>query len=362
MGIYRKPEDDPRYYPKNPRSIRIQQYPGGGLNAGDGSGGGGSAGGVTSFEGRTGVVVSELGDYDETEITTDPTGLSHTDGTTLDEVIADFDAAITAASGGSGPPTGNAGGVLDGTYPNPGLAASVAGAGLTETTNVLSVNVDDVTIEIATDTLRVKNDGISNAKLANMGETRIKGRVSSGTGDPEDLTGTQVNTFLPEFTGDSGLGGVKGLVPAPTGGDAEDNKFLNADGSWAVVDAIGIAQLDDEAIRSGVNIVVSDIIVGRKVRCRVPFDCTITRASILADASGSLVLDIWKDTHTNAPPTVDDSITASAKPTISSGIKYEDDTLTGWTTAISTGDWLIVNVDSVTSITEATLSLELDRT
>ncbi len=31
---------------------------------------------------------------------------------------------------------------MDGSYPNPGIAASVAGAGLAETSDVLSVNVD----------------------------------------------------------------------------------------------------------------------------------------------------------------------------------------------------------------------------
>mgnify|MGYP000992117211 CR=1 FL=1 len=35
------------------------------------------------------------------------------------------------------------------------------------------------------------------------------------------------------FVGDSGSGGVKGLVPAPAAGDAAANKFLKADGSWA---------------------------------------------------------------------------------------------------------------------------------
>ena len=36
-----------------------------------------------------------------------------------------------------------------------------------------------------------------------------------------------------EFTGDTGSGGAKGLVPAPASGDAAANKFLCADGSWA---------------------------------------------------------------------------------------------------------------------------------
>lgn len=46
------------------------------------------------------------------------------------------------------------------------LAAGVAGAGLALTTGVLSVNVDNSTIEIATDTLQVKDLGITAAKIS----------------------------------------------------------------------------------------------------------------------------------------------------------------------------------------------------
>lgn len=59
-----------------------------------------------------------------------------------------------------------AGGVLDGTYPNPGVAAGVAGNGLAETSDVLSVVVDGATIEISSDALRLKDGGTTDAKLA----------------------------------------------------------------------------------------------------------------------------------------------------------------------------------------------------
>ena len=41
-------------------------------------------------------------------------------------------------------------------------------------------------------------------------------------------------TSIVVFTGDSGSGGTSGLVPAPAAGDAVSNKFLKADGTWAV--------------------------------------------------------------------------------------------------------------------------------
>jgi len=45
-------------------------------------------------------------------------------------------------------------------------------------------------------TATVANDSITNAKLANMAVNTIKGRVTTGTGDPEDLTAAQVRTIL----------------------------------------------------------------------------------------------------------------------------------------------------------------------
>lgn len=81
-------------------------------------------------------------------------------------------------------------------------------------------------------TTTIANDAVSNAKLTNMAESTIKGRAASaGTGDPTDLTATQATAILNAFTGDSGSGGLKGLVPAPVSGDA--TKFLKGDGTWA---------------------------------------------------------------------------------------------------------------------------------
>ena len=94
----------------------------------------------------------------------------------------------------------------------------------------------------------------------------------------------------------------------------------------------------------------------------IPFNCTIQQWILLANESGSVVVDIWRDTYANYPPTVADTITASAKPTISSSTKGQSSTLTGWTTALTAGDILRFNVDSVTSIKALDINLRIART
>lgn len=106
----------------------------------------------------------------------------------------------------------------------------------------------------------------------------------------------------------------------------------------------------------------SAITIGEKGHLEIPFACTITQVTLLADQSGSIVVDIWKDTYTNFPPTNADSITAAAPPTITTAQKSQDSALPGWTTAISAGDILAFSVDSCTAITRITLSLKAVKT
>lgn len=102
----------------------------------------------------------------------------------------------------------------------------------------------------------------------------------------------------------------------------------------------------------------SAITTGVKLDVFIPNAITLTQATLLADQSGSIVLDLWVDSYANYPPTVADTITASAKPTLSSAIKSQDSTLTGWTTAIAAGSSLRVNVDSATTVTRVVLALK----
>ena len=114
-----------------------------------------------------------------------------------------------------------------------------------------------------------------------------------------------------------------------------------------------------------INLVIdgggSAISTGVKGDVLLPFSGTITEATLLADQSGDIVVDLWLQAYASFPPTVAQTITASAKPTIAADVKSRDSTLTGWTTAFAAGDVLRINVDSAATITRATLSLSVTR-
>jgi hypothetical protein len=95
----------------------------------------------------------------------------------------------------------------------------------------------------------------------------------------------------------------------------------------------------------------------------VPFDCTIVSSTVQGDVAGSCVLDVWVAAFsTTTPPAVANTITASALPTLSSATGVQDSTLTGWTTAITAGQSVRVNVNSASTLTKITLTLKVKKT
>jgi hypothetical protein len=86
-------------------------------------------------------------------------------------------------------------------------------------------------------TIDVANDGISNAKLANMTTGTIKGRATAGNLDPEDLTATQVKTLLAIANTD-----VSGLGPFAPSTKTSIVSADIADGTVALADMANLAQ------------------------------------------------------------------------------------------------------------------------
>lgn len=110
----------------------------------------------------------------------------------------------------------------------------------------------------------------------------------------------------------------------------------------------------------------STIATGMKGYIEVPWDCTLTRATLLADQTGSVVVNIYKCSYSEfdagaTHPVVGDKITDTTPPSISSGVKSQDTVLAGWGKVLIAGDILAYNIDSVTSIQRVTVSLKVAR-
>lgn len=107
----------------------------------------------------------------------------------------------------------------------------------------------------------------------------------------------------------------------------------------------------------------SPIIAGVASGCiAVPFTGTITNVKVFADVATSAVIDLWMDDFAAYPPTVADTITASAKPTLTADLTYTDSTLTGWTTSVTAGDVIKINVDSNDLATWMVVAITFTRT
>ena len=141
---------------------------------------------------------------------------------------------------------------------------------------------------------------------------------------------------------------------------ADDDLIMVYDADGAALKKVQKSNLIPAA-EAGINIVLDGggaaIAAGQQFDIEIPFDMTIQSATLLADQAGDIVIDLWVDSYANYPPTDADSITASAPPTLSAAASAQDTTLTGWTTALSAGSIMRVNVDSAATVQRVTLSL-----
>ena len=124
----------------------------------------------------------------------------------------------------------------------------------------------------------------------------------------------------------------------------------------AVSGMVGVEDTIQVSIDGSDFAIAAGQIVGSK---EIPYGCTITGVRMYSDASTTTVLDVWVDTYANYEATVADTIVAAANPTITAAIKSEDTTLTGWTTTLTKGSHIIVNVDSNDNATHIDLVFDI---
>lgn len=225
----------------------------------------------------------------------------------------------------------------------------------------------DVQIALATDVITA-GTGVTAARMNNI-ENGIDALddILNGDGMVDYTDGTPVSTDILLYMSDpASAKTVKKTTVAHLCGDrlaAIENLGTAAAGKKIISSGTALAAIDDDW---GLSIILGNgqevVPTGILGFIEMPFDGAIEAVRLLADVSGSIVVDIWKDTYANYPPTDADSITASAPPTLSSAEKSEDSTLTGWTKTFAKGDILAFNVDSATTVKQVTLSLRGRRT
>lgn len=170
-------------------------------------------------------------------------------------------------------------------------------------------------------------------KRTSNGDVYVAASVGSGAADwllDAELAGT--NGYLLGFAAGTAAWRSPANARADIGLNTATNSFTVGDGSTVLT-------------------------TGPKHSIEMPRPGTITGIKLLADISGSVVLDLYKDTYANWPPVNADSITASATPTISSNTKMTDTTLTGWTTSFAAGDIIKFEIESVSTIKQLTVIL-----
>jgi hypothetical protein len=226
------------------------------------------------------------------------------------------------------------------------------------------LNAASVKLSIVDDTANSKIDldvdpsNISIAALSGAGA--LAGKDSVGTSDIGDAAVTYA-----KLQNVSAAGKLLGRASAGSGAVEEITctaaaRALLDDASAAdMVTTLGLDNTRVAAIAFVIDGGGSAIATGIKGELMIPFDCAIASATLLADQSGSAVLDIWKNAYANYPPTSADSIAASAKPALSGAAKSQDATLSGWSTSISAGDILRFNIESAATVTRLTLILKV---
>lgn len=311
-------------------------------------------------------------------------GIVEVDGTT----ITASGGRITAVVPTSGNPTATAGPTAVNGTSNQWMRADAAPAiQLATAAQKGLVQVDGTTITATAGVISATGSGGPTAAnpTATAGPAVVNGIASTymrSDAAPAVQLGTDTQKGIVQVDGTT-ITAASGVISVPTGG--LDPQTLIVNNTYVVVGNgsghghavpvtgdltianTGVTTLKTTLKTADIAFIISGggsaITTGLKGYLYIDFPCTITQSTLLADQSGSIVVNIWECPYANfnpgTHPVAADKITASAPPTISSGVKAQDSTLTGWTTSVAADSVLAFNVDSVSTVTQVTLTLKV---
>lgn len=217
------------------------------------------------------------------------------------------------------------------------------------------------------------NEFIARKGLIVSGSTQITGSLDVSSGITGSLLGTgswAENTVSSSYASTSSIGLVAKAVDIVAGSIGSDlTQYTGSFTGSFTGSLLGTASFANTASfvpsTAGIMYIIDgggfSLTTGVKGDLSIPFNCTINSWRLLADQSGSITMDVWKDTYGNYPPIAADSITGSAQISITNNAKNESSTLTGWTTNITAGDTLRFYISSVSTITRVMLTLNVTR-
>lgn len=243
------------------------------------------------------------------------------------------------------------------------------------------VDVSDTTMDPGGTSKKATRSQIIGSNLLTWeGKTAPSSSVV-GTSDSQTLTNKTIdgdNNTISDISitsiKSSSLAGLDNKILTGTVGTSGNIPMWNADGdlvdgsqvaaNLVEVGDISNSRLDTIGITIGNGVDV--ITTGYKACTYIPYNATIEGWTIIENSdvpvTGSIVVEVHKDSYANYPPTDADVISGSEHPTLSSSNKNQDNSLSTWTTSISADDLIRFEVTSVTDCKRVTLFLKVRKT
>lgn len=214
----------------------------------------------------------------------------------------------------------------------------------------------DITVGGGATTLTIDNDAVTFAKMQNATQACFVG--ATGAGNLEERTYANARSDLGLVIGtnvqawDAQLDSLAGLGYA-----GNTLKVIRVDAGETGFELATISASSSRTIGVTFDGGGSPPTVGSVGYFVCQHSGTIDRWNIVADQSGSAVVDVWK--AAGSIPTNGDTITGSEKPTLAAQQLNSDTSLSTWTTAVAVGDVFGFEIESVSTCTRLTVEVRI---